>query len=47
MKVTKLTTEQQLVDLLKECYPNLPSIVVRVVTAGTAGNTRLAAREWF
>jgi hypothetical protein len=21
MKVTKLTTEQQLVDLLKECYP--------------------------
>ena len=30
MKVTKLTTEQQLVDLLKECYPNLPGIVVRV-----------------
>jgi len=28
MKVTKLTTGQQLVDLLKECYPNLPGIVV-------------------
>jgi hypothetical protein len=24
MKVTKLATELQLVDLLKECYPNLP-----------------------
>jgi hypothetical protein len=31
MKVTKLTTEQQLVDLLKECYPNLPGIVVPTV----------------
>jgi len=31
MKVTKLTTEQQLVDLLKECYPNLPGIVVPAV----------------
>jgi hypothetical protein len=31
MKVTKLTTEQQLVDLLKECYPNLPVIVVPTV----------------
>jgi hypothetical protein len=28
MKVTKLTTEQLLVDLLRECYPNLPGIVV-------------------
>jgi hypothetical protein len=28
MKVTKLTTESQLVDLLKECYPNLPGIVI-------------------
>jgi hypothetical protein len=28
MKVTKLTTEQQLGDLLKECYPNLPGIAV-------------------
>ncbi|MDF0498254.1 hypothetical protein [Bradyrhizobium yuanmingense] len=28
MKVTKLTTESQLVDLLKECYPSLPGIVV-------------------
>jgi hypothetical protein len=27
MKVTRLTTELQLVDLLKECYPNLPGIV--------------------
>lgn len=31
MKVTKLTTEQHLVDLLKECYPNLPGIVVPTV----------------
>jgi hypothetical protein len=31
MKVTKLATEQQLVDLLKECYPNLPGIVVPTV----------------
>jgi hypothetical protein len=31
MKVTKLTTEQQLVELLKECYPNLPGIVVTTV----------------
>ena len=31
MKVVKLTTEQQLVDLLKECYPNLPGIVVPTV----------------
>jgi hypothetical protein len=30
MKVTKLTTEQHLVDLLKECYPNLPGIVLPV-----------------
>jgi hypothetical protein len=32
MKVTKLTTEQQLVDLLKECYPRLPGIVIPVVS---------------
>jgi hypothetical protein len=32
MKVTKLTTEQQLLDLLKECYPSLPGIVVRPCT---------------
>jgi hypothetical protein len=32
MKVTKLTTEQQLVDLLKECYPKLPGIVIPVVS---------------
>ncbi|MBR0755951.1 hypothetical protein JQ604_27580 [Bradyrhizobium jicamae] len=31
MKVTKMTTEQQLVDLLKECYPNLPGIAVPTV----------------
>jgi hypothetical protein len=31
MKVTKLTTEQQLVDLLRECYPNLPGVVVPTV----------------
>ena len=31
MKVTKLATEHQLVDLLKECYPNLPGIVVPTV----------------
>jgi hypothetical protein len=31
MKVTRLTTEQQLVDLLRECYPNLPGIVVPAV----------------
>jgi hypothetical protein len=31
MKVTKLTTEQYLVDLLKECYPNLPGIVLPTV----------------
>jgi hypothetical protein len=31
MKVTKLTTEQHLVDLLKECYPNLPGIVLPTV----------------
>jgi hypothetical protein len=31
MKVTKLTTEQQLIDLLKECYPNLPGIVAPTV----------------
>jgi hypothetical protein len=29
MKVTQLNTEQQLVDLLKECYPNLPGIGYR------------------
>ena len=28
MRVAKITNEQQLVDLLKECYPNLPGIVV-------------------
>jgi hypothetical protein len=28
MKVTKFSTEQQLADLLKECYPNLPGILV-------------------
>jgi hypothetical protein len=28
MKVTKLSTGQQLADLLKECYPNLPGIIV-------------------
>jgi hypothetical protein len=38
MKVTKLTTEQQLVDLLKECYPNLPGIAVPTV------NPRLKAK---
>lgn len=27
MRVTKLTTAEQLVALLKECYPNLPGIV--------------------
>jgi hypothetical protein len=32
MKVTRLTTEQQLVDLLKECYPTLPGIVVPTVS---------------
>jgi hypothetical protein len=32
MKVTKLTTERQLVDLLKECYPNLPGIAVPTVS---------------
>jgi hypothetical protein len=32
MKVTKLTTAQQLVDLLKECYPRLPGIVVPVIS---------------
>lgn len=31
MKVTKITTEQLLVDLLKECYPNLPGIVFPTV----------------
>lgn len=31
MKVAKLTTDQQLVDLLKQCYPNLPGIVVPTV----------------
>lgn len=31
MKVTKLTTEQQLVDLLRECYPNVPGVVVPAV----------------
>jgi hypothetical protein len=31
MKVTKLTTEQQLVDLLKECYPNAPGIVIPAI----------------
>ncbi len=31
MKVTKITTEQHLVDLLKECYPNLPGIVFPTV----------------
>jgi hypothetical protein len=28
MKVTKLATEQQLGDVLTECYANLPAIVV-------------------
>jgi hypothetical protein len=28
MKVTKLATEQQLVDLLRECYPSAPGIVI-------------------
>ena len=28
MKVSKLTTASQLVDLLRECYPHLPGIVV-------------------
>ncbi|MGB8399674.1 hypothetical protein [Bradyrhizobium sp.] len=28
MKVTKLSTGQQLADLLKEYYPNLPGIIV-------------------
>ena len=28
MKVTRLTTEQQLVDLLRECYPGAPGIVI-------------------
>ena len=28
MKVTKLCSEQQLADLLNECYPNLPGIAV-------------------
>jgi hypothetical protein len=32
MKVTKFTTEQQLVDLLKECYPRLPGIVIPLVS---------------
>jgi hypothetical protein len=32
MKVTKLTTERQLVDLLKECYPNLPGVAVPTVS---------------
>lgn len=27
MKITKLTTEEQLVELLRECYPRLPGIV--------------------
>lgn len=27
MKVTRIETREQLVDLLKECYPNLPGIV--------------------
>jgi hypothetical protein len=31
MKVTKLTTEQHLVELLKECYPNLPGIVLPTI----------------
>jgi hypothetical protein len=31
MKVTGLTTEQQLVDLLKECYPNAPGIVTPTI----------------
>jgi hypothetical protein len=31
MKVSKVTTEQQLIDLLKECYPNLPGIVVPTI----------------
>jgi hypothetical protein len=31
MKVTKLTTEQHLVDLLKERYPNLPGIVLPTI----------------
>jgi hypothetical protein len=32
MKVTRLTTEQQLVGLLKECYPSLPGIVFPTVS---------------
>jgi hypothetical protein len=32
MKVTKIATEQHLVDLLRECYPNLPGIVVPAVS---------------
>lgn len=32
MKVTRLTTAQQLVDLLKECYPGLPGIVIPVLS---------------
>jgi hypothetical protein len=31
MKVTGLTTEQQLVDLLKECYPNAPGVVTPTI----------------
>ncbi|MGC2779827.1 MAG: hypothetical protein WA418_29720 [Bradyrhizobium sp.] len=31
MKITKLTTEEQLVALLRECYPHLPGIVVPTV----------------
>ena len=42
MKVTKLTTEQQLLDLLKECYPNLPGIVVPTVhPAHWSGDRRI------
>ena len=32
MKVTRMSTEQQLVDLLKECYPTLPGIVIPTVS---------------
>jgi hypothetical protein len=31
MKVTKLSTEEQLLDLLKQCYPNLPGIVMPTI----------------
>ncbi|MBR0687701.1 hypothetical protein JQ594_17350 [Bradyrhizobium manausense] len=44
MKVTKLTTGSQLVDLLKECYPNLPGIVVPKVHPAHPGEDRHAAR---